>query len=166
MFPHNLFTAVKITRVLTAVGAGTSTVVTTGVDMTDYDGVMFITAFGTGAANQTIKAVAGSASGSAALTNEITCNLLTGPGATTGSGSDAWAKAYSATATVAATTGSEPVAVVDVVRPQRKYVGLSITPTTSSTIQNCFALQYRFTSEPTINNDGSTVMGVVAQALS
>lgn len=165
MNEQNLFTTLKITKVAAATGAGSSPVTSVGVDMTGYDGVMFITTFGTGHASHAMKAVQGTASGSASLTSDITCNLLTGPGSTTGSAQDAWSKAYSATA-VTTTTGSEPVIVVDVKRPYKQYVGVTVTPATSTTIGEIYALRYRASKEPVINNDGSTVMGVVAQALS
>lgn len=166
MYPHNLFTAVKVTDLTVTAGsaAGTSALTTTGVDMNGYDGVMFITKFGTGAANQAMKAIQGASSGSAALTSEITNNQLTGPGATSGSGQDAWSKAYAATAT-ATTAGSEPIAIVDVFRPQKQYVGVVVTPGTSSTVPFILALRYRAADEPVINNDASTVLGIVAQAL-
>ena len=47
---------VKITKVLDYTGAGTSATNTSSVDMAGYDGVVFITSFGTAAANNVMKA--------------------------------------------------------------------------------------------------------------
>lgn len=165
MIEHNLFTAVKITDLTVTAGsaAGTSALTTTGVDMSGYDGVMFITKFGSAAANQVMKAVMGASSGSAALTSDIKANVMTGPGSTSGSGADAWSKSYAATST-ATTAGSEPLAVVDVWRPSSQYVGVVVTPGTSSTVPFILALRYRADAQPVINNDGSTVLGIVAAA--
>jgi hypothetical protein len=169
MYAQNLATIVKVTQVFSGSVAATTARTTTGVDMTGYDGVMFVGAFGTGAANQTVQPVCGTTSASASLATAITGNLQTGPGATSGSSQDAWSIAYSATGTIT-TTDSSPTFALDVKRPMgtssRKYIGLIVTPTTSSTISAIFALQYRASAEPVVNSDGSTVYAAIHQAIS
>lgn len=162
MNEHNLFTTVKVTHLSSGSAADTAALTTTGVDMTGFDGVMIVTYFGSGNAGHTIEAKSGSASGSAAMT-ALPANILSGPGSTTGSASDAWSKAYAATSVVT-TVLSEQAVMVDVYRPIKRYVGATITPAASSTIESVWAIQYRASNEPVINNDGSTKKGIVAQA--
>jgi hypothetical protein len=168
MYNQNLFTSVAISQVVSGSAASTAICKSTGVDMTGYDGVLFLAYMGTGNAATTIIPKSGSGSGSAALTTAVTGNLLTGPGSTSGSAQDAWTVAYSATGTLT-TTASEQILALDVKRPVTaadKYIGVWITPGASSTISTVFALRYRGNANPVINNDGSTVCGGVHQVIS
>lgn len=167
MFTQNLFTSVAISQVVSGSAASTAICKSTGVDLTGYDGVLFLAYMGTGNAATTIIPKSGTASGSASLTTAITGNLLTGPGSTSGSAQDAFSVAYSATGTLT-TTNSEQILALDVKRPTSstdKYVGVWITPGASSTISTVFALRYRAAGTPVINNDGSTVCGGVHQVI-
>ena len=125
---------VKITKVLDAVGAGTSATNTASVDMAGYDGVVFITSFGTAAANNVMKAQQSSDDAIADDFSDLE-GTATGPGA---SDEDQWG---------------------DVLKAPKRYVRAVITPGTSSTIENCWAIQYGAQSIPTDNTTSGTIYG-------
>lgn len=126
--------ALKFTKVLDAVGAGTAATNTTAVDMAGYDGVIFLTSFGTAAANNVTKAQCSSDNGSSDAFAD-----MTGTGLGVGSSDeDQW---------------------VDVFRPVERYVRAVITPDTSSTIENCWAIQYGAQSLPVDNTTSGTIYG-------
>ena len=123
---------VKITKVLDYTGAGTSATNTAGVNMAGYDGVIFITSFGTAAANNVMKAQQSSDDASSDDYSDL-------EGTSTGVGS------------------SDEDVVLDVLKAPKKFVRAVITPGTSSTIEGCWAIQYGAQSVPVTNSVSGTL---------
>lgn len=109
-----LSTIIEITKVADHTAAGTTAVDSTGVDMAGWDGVLFITSFGTAASGNTVKA--------AQSADDSTYDDLTGTSVTSGtSDEDVW---------------------IDVYRPRDRYVRLSAARGTSSTLESIWAIRY------------------------
>lgn len=118
----NLSKNIKITRVMNAVAAGTSDQNSSVVDMSGFDGVLFIALFGTLTASQvtSIKAQQGAAS-----------NL-----------SDAADLAGSAVGPLADTDGNKILAL-DVHKPEERYVRCVVDRgTANAVIDGIIAIQY------------------------
>lgn len=126
----------KLTRVLNGVAAGTSEQLGTVIDMQDFEAVTFAVAFGTitsGAATS-IKVQQG------ALSNGSDMTDLTG------------------TSVTVADTDDNKVAMVEVHRPQKRYVRVAVERATqNAVIDGAFAFQYGARVKPT-TQDSTTVI--------
>ncbi|OHD25515.1 MAG: hypothetical protein A2064_11370 [Spirochaetes bacterium GWB1_66_5] len=131
---HNLSSAIKITKVADHSAADTTAVNSTGVDMTGYQGVLFLTSFGTANANNTVNAARG-------LTLGGTYDDLTGTSVASGtSDEDVW---------------------IDVYRPGDVFVRLEAARGTSSTLESIWAIQYGAAKMPVDNTTTGTIVGEV-----
>lgn len=136
----------KITRVANAAAAGTSEVLTSVLDMTGYDGVLFVAALGdvTATSVVTLTAKGNTASSTSSPTPTDVTDGVT------------------AAFTAGASDADNKLLVVDVVRPSQRYVFASLTRTTANAVvDGIIAIQYRGRSLPV--TQGSTVL---ASALS
>lgn len=135
MFPNGYLTDfIKITKVQDHTTAGTSAVNADGVDMTGFDGVLFITSFGTAAANNTVNLAQSDDNGSS---DDYTD--LTGTSVASGtSDEDVW---------------------IDCQRPTKKYVRLEAARGTSSTLESIWAIQYKARSVSQVS--GNSVSGTI-----
>lgn len=135
----------KITRVENAAAAGQTELKTDVLDMSGYDGVMFV-------------AILGDVTDTSVLTltaKQNTANSDSSPTPTSITGA-------SATFTAGASDADNKLLVVDVVRPTSRYVFASLTRTTANAVvDGIIAIQYRSRSVPV--TQGSTVL---ASALS
>lgn len=125
--------AVKIIKVQDHTAAGTSAVTSDTVDTSGYDGVMFITSFGTAAAGNTLKAQqdTDSAMGTAAD--------LAGTSVSSGtSDEDVW---------------------IDIYRPRERYVRVVAARGTSSTLESIWAVLYGAAAKPVSNVISGTIIG-------
>ena len=111
--------------------AGTSAVNSASVDMTGYEGVIFITRFGTAASNNTVNAAGGS--------DDSTFTDYTGT-------------------SVASGTSDENV-WIDVFRPIDRYVRLEAARGTSSTLESVTAIRYGGRKQPVDNTTSGTIVG-------
>ena len=128
----NLSSNVLITKVQDHSTAATSAVNSTGVDMSGYEGVLFITSFGTAAANNTVNAAQGA-------DNSADWVDLTGTSVSAGtSDEDVW---------------------IDVYRPTERYVRLEAARGTSSTLESIWAIQYGPRKAPVDNTTTGTIIG-------
>lgn len=126
---------VKMTKVSDGVTAATSAVVSAPVDMQNWEGVLFFTSFGTAAAG----------------------NILKGQQSDDISGSP---DNYSDLAGSAVTSGtSDEDVFLDVTRPGKRYVQVSVARGTSSTLGDIWALQYGPRSQPQDNVLAGTIVG-------
>lgn len=122
---------IKITKVKDHSTAATDDVDSDGVDMTGYDGVVFITSFGTAATNNTLEAQQSTDNSSFAAL----AGTATAPGA---SDEDAW---------------------VDIFQPEERYVRAHVERGTSSTLESIWAIQYGARSLPVDNTTSGTIAG-------
>lgn len=120
----NLSSNVQITKVIDTTSAGTTTLTGT-VDMSGFDGVLFVGSFGTAATDNGFKAGGGAAS----------------------DGSDA--SDYAGSKILSDGTGKS--VVLDVYRPTDRYVTVSALRATSSTLDGIFAIQYQTNDGPITN---------------
>ena len=119
---------VKITKVKDHSTAGTSTVESDEIDMLGYDGVLFVTSFGTPATNNIATVEHGAVSGTVAASVALK---------TSGS--------------------SDEEVLVDVQHPIFRYVRLSVARGTSSTLESIYAIQYKGRSLPEDNSVTGTI---------
>lgn len=126
---------VKITKVSDAAGAATSDVTSTHVDMAGWDGVLFLTSYGTPAANNLMHVETGDDSGDSDM-----ADLSGGEVDLAGtSDEDQW---------------------LDVLRPRERYVRVVAQRGTSSTLENIWAIQYRGKDGfPQDNDTTGTIVG-------
>lgn len=127
----NIGRQLKVTRVLNAVAAGTSVQNGAVIDMAGWDGVILIAAFGTITATgvQGLKAQQG-----------LAANL-----------SDAADLAGSLTSVP--DSDSNKVAVLDIYRPQERYVRAVVTRgTANAVIDGVIAIQYKGRKAPAVND--------------
>ena len=103
----------KITKLADHAAANTTDVTSAELDMAGFDGVVFLTSFGTAAANNLVTVHAAATSGAEAATT-TTC----------GSG-----------------TSDEDV-IVDVINPGYRFLKLVASRGTSSTLESIWAVQY------------------------
>lgn len=108
----------KIELVKAAQIAATSAVESDVVDMSGYDGVLFLTRFGTAAANNSVKVQQGEESN---LSDAVD---LEGSGVVSGA------------------DPSNEAIYVDVYKPNKRYVRLYVTRGTSSTLGEIWAIKY------------------------
>lgn len=132
--PGKLSEDVKITKVADHTTAGTSAVTSSSVDMQDYEGVIFISSYGTAAAGNTAHAEQSSDDGS----------------------SDAFADL--AGTEVGVSTSDEDV-WVEVHRPTERYVRAAFLRGTSSTLESIYAIQYGAKIKPVDNTTAGTIHG-------
>lgn len=129
---EQLIHQIKVTKVADHTAAGTTAVNSTGVDMSGYEGVLFLTSFGTAAANNTVNAAQDTASGGSYTD-------LEGTSVTSGtSDEDVW---------------------VDVYKPTKRYVRLEAARGTSSTLESIWAIQYGPRTMPVDNTTSGTIAG-------
>ncbi len=134
----NLSKNVNIVRVMNAVAAGTGDTQDSSVlDMSGYDGVVFVAAFGT-----------------------LTTNAVTDIRAQQGQASNlSDAADLAGTKVSLADTDGNKVAVLDVYRPQERYVRCRVTrATANAVIDGIIAIQYSGSKAPI--TQGSTVAGI------
>ena len=126
-----LSSQVKITKVQDHTAAGTSAVNSDSVNMAGFEGVVFITSFGTAASGNTIE-VSQSA-------DDSSFSDLLGTSVTSGTtDEDVW---------------------VDVYRPSEQYVRCEIARGTSSTLESIWAIQYGARKLPVDNSTSGTIIG-------
>lgn len=109
---------VKITKVKDHTAAGTSAVNSDGVDMQGWDAVLFLTSFGTAAADNTLNAAQSDDDGVADAYDDL------------------------AGTSVASGTSDEDV-WLDIHRPLKRYVRVEAARGTSSTFESVWAIQYK-----------------------
>jgi len=117
MITKSLLKEARITEVISATTAGTSTIASSAVDMANYENVVFITSLGTAAADNGHKVNQSSDDGSAddytdLLGSSLLCN------------------------------GTGKVVVSEVIRPTKRYVKCSVVRGTSTTINNCICIRW------------------------
>lgn len=121
----NLSKHVKVTKVSATVAAGTSAVNGTVIDMQGFEGVMFVASVGTAAADNGIKAQQGQQSNLSDAADLASTQVL----------SDA----------------TQTDLVLDVYKPQERYVRPVIVRGTSTTVEAVWAIQYEARTKPTDN---------------
>ena len=137
----NLAKDLKIIRVMNAVAAGTSNQDATTIDTAGYDGVVFLTAFGT-------------------ITATAVTSVKLGGGAAS-DGSDKADLAGTGSGTLTPTTHNNKVVVTEIYRPQQRYITLSVLRgTANAVIDGSVAILYRGRAVPT-TNDASVAARVV-----
>ncbi|HRX84794.1 MAG TPA: hypothetical protein P5572_07230 [Phycisphaerae bacterium] len=109
--------------------ANTTAVNSDGVDMQGYDGVLFVVALGTAAANNTVNAAQG-ADNSADWTD------LEG---------------------TSVASGSNKLVLLDVGKPTDRYIRCEVARGTSTTVDAIIAIRYRARTLPVDNTDGASV---------
>lgn len=127
----NLSKTCKVTRVQNAAAAGTTTLTTSAVDMTGFDGVMFVVAFGTITdGTPGVKARQGAASNMS--DGADLANTLCSP----------------------ALTDDNKVVVLDVFRPEERYVDCQILRggATGAVVDGAFAIQYKGSKAPSTHD--------------
>ena len=120
---------IKITKIQDHTAAGTSTVTSDEIDMAGYDGVVFVTSFGTAASGNLITMHHGAVSGTVAAS----------------------------VALLASGTSDEDV-ILDVQRPIFRYLKCVATRGTSSTLESMWAIQYKARAEPVTNAVSGTLV--------
>lgn len=119
---------VKITKLKDHTTAGTSDVTSDELDMAGYDGVLFLTSFGTAASN-----------------NKITMHQSASP------------SGEAASVGLISSGSSDEDTVLDVQHPAYRYVTLVATRGTSSTLESIWAIQYRARAVPPTNAVSGTM---------
>lgn len=132
---------VKITKVADHTTAGTGDVTCASVDMAadgGYDGVLFVTSYGTANANNILKAA--------------------------GSADDSTFAEYATAAQVASGSSDEDV-ILDIQKPLQRYVKAVPERGTSSTLESVYAIQYRSRTRP-VTSHGVSGTSAITQASS
>lgn len=125
---------VKITKVSDAAGANTTDVTSAEVDMTGFEGVIFITSYGTAAANNLM---------------HVEQDTVTGMGSA----------ADLAGGEVDLSGASDEDQWIDLFRPTERFVRVVAQRGTSSTLENIWAIQYKSRSLPLTNLTSGTIYG-------
>lgn len=139
----NLSKNIAISRVLNAVAAGTSAQTSSAVDMTGYEGCLFIASFGALTATQvtSIKAQQSSDDGSSDAYADLTGTLV-GP---------------------LADADGNKLLVLDVYRPRDRYLKCIVNrATANAVIDGVIAIRYGARVQPTVQ--GSTVAFIETHA--
>lgn len=126
---------VKITKVSDVASANTTDVTSSSVDMAGWDGVLFLTSYGTAAADNLMHAEQSSDDGSSDTFADIAGSEVDLSGA---SDEDQW---------------------LDILEPTERYVRVVAQRGTSSTLENIWAIQYRGRSLPQSNLTSGTIYG-------
>jgi hypothetical protein len=121
IFTGYLSDNIKVT-VDNATAAGTSAIDSTSIDMTGFDGVLFIVKLGTAAANNTAKAQEDTVTGFGTV--QDLAGSLTAAGVT------------------------NKVLMIDIERPTKQWVRVEVARGTSTTIDSILAIQYKARSLP------------------
>lgn len=132
-----LLSGVKITRCLNSVAAGTSDQAGTGVDMENFEGVVFVALLGVLTASQvtSLKAQQSSDNGS----------------------SDSWADLASTRVGPMADDDDDQALVLDVFKPLERYVRpVVVRGTANAEIDGLIAIQYQAGKRPT-TQDAATI---------
>lgn len=131
----NLGPSVKITRLMNAVAAGTSDQLSSALDMQGFDGVVFLTSFGTITA------------GAVTSVEVHQCDTSGGTYA-----------ALTGTSITVADDDDNQVVVHDIYRPRERYLKVNIDRgTQNAVIDGVTAIQYGARVQPT-TNDSTTVV--------
>jgi hypothetical protein len=141
---QNLLTDTKVVKVSNGAGAGTTAVTGSHVDMTGYDGVLFLADLGTVTDNcvLSLKAQDG------ALANDSDQADISG--ATTGN--------------LTASGNSNSLVLLDLVLPQKRYVRPVLGRTTQNAVVNTIlAILYRAAGKPTVA-DASVILSAIVNA--
>lgn len=128
----NLSGSIKITKVQDHTAAGTSAVTSDALDMSGFAGVLFLTSFGTAAANNTLLAAQDTAS-NGSFTDLLGTSITSGT-----SDEDVW---------------------IDITSPLKRYVRVEVARGTSSTLESIWAIQYGAAAEPIDNTTAGTIIG-------
>lgn len=116
MITKALLKNVKLTKVIPATAAGTSTIAGTTLDMSGFEGVTFFGSFGTSASNNGISVAGGTDSGGSGASDLLgTSVLCNGTGKEVGG---------------------------DLIKPTQRYITVSALRGTSTTIDGVWALQW------------------------
>ncbi len=135
MLGHSLGRNCKVTNVKTFQSAAQSTVTSTRVDMAGYEGVMFIVSMGV-------------IDGSATTTCYVRQDTATGMGG---------GAQIAGTVITIADDDDDYAFVMDVYRPEERYLDVQVTRTTSnSEVESIVAIQYGARKVP-VTHDSSTV---------
>lgn len=121
----------KFTKVKDHSAAGTDAVNSDSVDMAGWNGVVFLTSFGTANANNT-------ANGAQSSDNSSFDDLAGTSVSSGASDEDVW---------------------LDIYRPSDRYVRLEVARGTSSTLESIWAIQYRGSKMPVSNVVSGTIIG-------
>lgn len=133
MIQHSLMDVVKIIKVADHSTAATSDVNSTGVDTKGYQGVTFLTSFGTAAAD----------------------NIVNVQGSDDDGGSDAYADLAGTAVALAGASDEDQVA--EVYRPAQRYLRLHIERATSTTVESIWALLWAARDLPVDNTTTGTI---------
>lgn len=128
-----LSNAVKFIKVKDHSAAATTDVTSDVVDTAGYEGVVFVTSFGTAAANNTLKV------------QQDTTSAMSGA-------------ADLASTSVASGTSDEDV-WIDVYRPRERYLQVVASRGTSSTLESVWAILYGPRVLPVDNTTSGTIIG-------
>lgn len=124
---------IKLTKVADHSAAGVTDVTSAEVDMAGYEGVLFISSFGTAAANNTIKAQQDTVTGMASAADLLGTSVASGT-----SDEDVW---------------------LDIYRPRERFVRVVAARGTSSTLESIWAIQYGGRKQPVDNTTSGTIIG-------
>jgi hypothetical protein len=126
MIDLSLLKEAKVTEVLGATVANTTTIPTAEVDMSGYENVVFLCSLGTSAADNGMKVqqdtVTGMGSAADLLGSSVLCN------------------------------GTGKVVMTEIVKPRERFVRGSVLRGTSTTINSVFAIQFGKRSVPHNNS--------------
>lgn len=130
---HELSKNVKIVLAKPAQSAATSAVTSDAIDMKGFEGVIFVTRFGTAAADNSIKVQQDSDSAF-------------------GTAAD-----LEGTAIVSGADPSNEVCAIDIYKPMKRYLRLHATRGTSSTLGDVYAILYQAKKMPTVSELAGTL---------
>lgn len=124
----------KITKVKDAASAATTDVTSDIIDMAGFDGVIFLTSFGTAAADNTMHAEQGAAA--------------------------AMGDAADLEGSEVDVASSDEDLFIDILRPRERYVRVVVTRATSTTVGDIWAIQYRAKDGLSVDNEtAGTIAG-------
>lgn len=133
----NLSSDSKQTRVINATAAGTSAVTGSAIDMQDFEGVVCYASLGTLTATQV--------------------TLLKAQGSSDNGVLDAYADITGAATAAAADADSNKMLVLDVYRPQKRYIKFIVSRgTANAVVDGAVAVQYGAKHKPTTNDATTT----------
>ncbi len=125
----------KIELAKAAQTAATSAIESDVIDMSGYDGVLFLTRFGTAAANNSVKAQQGDAANLSDAADLKGSSVVSG-----------------------ADPANEAV-YVDIFKPTKRYVRLYVSRGTSSTLGEIWAIKYGLRKAPQVHAVSGTLTG-------
>jgi hypothetical protein len=134
----NLSKIIKIDSGAATTSAGTSEVDGATIDMSGYEGCLFVAKFGTAASGNTLQAQQSQDSGFASPA-DLEGSLVT-------------------------VASSDELVYLDLVKPAERYVRIQAQRGTSSTLDWCIALRYGAKKLPVDNDTAGTIAGEVSQS--